>query len=307
MKVLGHGVDKYPVGRLLESSVERSWAELFAERRSHPAGELPSFTPTYTEVAILARSPCTVTRQADGVYQRTAATPATIWLCPAGLKADFLVLSDDVEVLHLYLPANPFAALATEADSAAVAAARLRYCGGFHDPLIEQIAHVISMEMHAETSSGKLFIESLACSLAARLLHGYSDVSVQRSYAPTTRMRLDRRRLQRVLEFIEAHIEDDLCVAALASAACLSQFHFARVFKTATGESPHQYVSARRLEHAKALLIQTERPLADISLACRFSSQGNFSRAFRRATGVTPGRYRGESRKIPDAPCALHF
>ena len=51
MKVLGHGVDKYPVGRLLESSVERSWAGLFAERRSHPAGELPSFTPTYTEVA----------------------------------------------------------------------------------------------------------------------------------------------------------------------------------------------------------------------------------------------------------------
>ena len=78
-------------------------------------------------------------------------------------------------------------------------------------------------------------------------------------------MRLDRRRLQRVLEFIEAHIEDDLNVATLASTACLSPLHFARVFKTATGESPHQYVSARRLEHAKALLTQTDRTLVDIS------------------------------------------
>jgi len=177
-------------------------------------------------------------------------------------------------------------------NAAAVAAARLPYRAGFHDPLIEQITHVIAIEMHAETSSGKLLVDSLVCSLAARVLHGYSNVSVQRSYAPTTRMRLDRRRLQRVLEFIEAHIGDDLNVAALASTACLSQFHFARVFKTATGESPHQYVSARRLEHAKALLIHTDRPLANISQACGFSSQGNFSRAFRRATGVTPSRYR---------------
>ena len=120
-------------------------------------------------------------------------------------------------------------------------------------------------------------------------------------------MRLDRHRLQRVLEFIEAHIEDDLNVATLASTACLSPFHFARVFKTATGKSPHQYVSARRLEQAKALLIQTDRTLADIALACRFSSQANFSRAFCRATGVPPGRYRAEPEKIPAEPSAAGF
>jgi AraC family transcriptional regulator len=308
MRVIGHGVAKFPTGKLLESSIERSWTGIFAERRSHPAGVIPTFSPTHTEVAILIRGRSTVTRQADGVYQRTAATRGTIWVCPAGLKEDFIVISDDIaEVLHLYLPANPFAALATATESAPMAAARLRYCAGFHDPLIEQIAQLISMEMNAETSSGKLFVESLACSLAARLLHTYSNVSVQRPCAHTTRIRLDRRRLQRVLEFIDAHIEDDLSVATLASTACLSQFHFARVFKTATGESPHQYVSARRLEHAKVLLAQTDRTLTDISLACRFSSQGNFSRAFRRATGFPPGRYRAEPGTIPDEPRALRF
>ena len=285
MRVLGHGDDKYPTGRLLESSAERSWAGLLAERRSHPAGELPTFTPPYTEVAVLICGPSIVTRQAEGIYQRTTATRGTIWLCPAGLKEDFIHISRGIaEVLHLYLPTNPFSVLATAGESSAVAGAQLRYFGGFRDPLIEQIAHTVLMEMHSETSSGKMLVESLAISLSAALFHGYSNATLRSSAFAASRKGLDRRRLQRVLDFVEAHIEDDFSVARLAATAHLSQFHFSRAFKVATGKSPHQYVTERRLSYAKALVAQTDRALADIALACRFSSQGDFSRAFRRAT-----------------------
>ena len=78
----------------------------------------------------------------------------------------------------------------------------------------------------------------------------------------------------------------------LASVACLSQFHFARAFKAAVGQSPHRHVSARRLERAKELLSDADRALVDIALALRFSCQANFTRAFRRATGQTPAQYR---------------
>src|SRR5215470_1297023 len=74
--------------------------------------------------------------------------------------------------------------------------------------------------------------------------------------------------------------------------ACLSQFHFARAFKAAIGQSPHRYVSRKRLERAKALLTADDRSLVDIALTLNFSCQANFTRAFRQATGQTPGQYR---------------
>jgi AraC family transcriptional regulator len=297
MAIVGHGFEKFPTGRLLASSAERRWPGLFAECRSHLAGDLPTYVPTYTEVALLLRGPSTVTRQADGVRQRTAAIPGTIWLCPAGLREDFITISDDIpEALHIYLPSRPFSALQTDYGSWDIGVASLRYESGLRDPLLEQIGQVILSEMQSETSSGRLLIESLTCSLAARLLQSYSDISLNPpSLAPSTKG-LDHRRLRRVLEFIDAHLEDDITVGRLASIACLSQFHFARVFRTATGKSPHQHLSEKRLELAKSLLSQGSPSLVDIALACTFSSQANFSRAFRRATGMTPGQYRAASR-----------
>jgi AraC family transcriptional regulator len=98
------------------------------------------------------------------------------------------------------------------------------------------------------------------------------------------------------LEYIEAHLEGDLTIDHLASIAFLSRFHFARAFKIAVGRSPHRYVSAKRLERAKALLIREDRSLVDIALALNFSCQANFTRAFRQVTGHTPGEYRRRSK-----------
>ncbi|HLH10544.1 MAG TPA: AraC family transcriptional regulator [Methylovirgula sp.] len=107
---------------------------------------------------------------------------------------------------------------------------------------------------------------------------------------------LDPQRLSRVVAFVAQHLEDDITVEKLADLACLSQFHFARAFKTAVGKSPHQYVSEKRIEQAMAQLASGESPLRQIALTCGFSSHANFSRAFRRATGLTPGQYRALAR-----------
>jgi AraC family transcriptional regulator len=290
---LGYGDEKFPAGRLLESSVERNWPGLFAERRSHPAGDLPTFVLKYSELAMLLRGPATVTRQADSIHQQTSAVRGAIWLGQAGLREDFVTFSRDVaEMLHIYLPERPFAVLETDDDLQKYSTASLRYEAGFYDPLVEQIAEVILSEMRMETSCGRLLIDSLSTSLVAHLLHSYSNLSPKPIDASTTRRGLDRRRLQRVQAFIEAHLEEDVTVAALASTACLSRFHFTRAFKAATGKSPHKYISDMRLDLAKSLLVADDHSLGDIAATCRFSSQANFSRAFRRATGLTPGQYR---------------
>jgi AraC family transcriptional regulator len=194
--------------------------------------------------------------------------------------------------LHLYLPASRFSPekLGEAFDSAITAS--LRYESSFRDPLLAEIAYAIMSELQHETSAGTLLAEALALSLMARLVQNHTSVSSAVSFMSAARGGLDPRRLTRVLDYIEANLEGDLTVAWLASVACLSEFHFARAFKAAVGQSPHRFVSGRRLERAKELLGEQDRALVDIALALKFSCQANFTRAFRQATGLTPVQYR---------------
>jgi AraC-like DNA-binding protein len=132
--------------------------------------------------------------------------------------------------------------------------------------------------------------------MAVRLVQKQVGAPGTQSLVARERGGLDRRRLFRVLDYIEANLEGDLSLDRMASIACLSRYHFARVFKQAVGHSPHRYITARRLERAKALLIQDDRCLVDIALALSFSSQANFTRAFKQATGRAPGQFRQEGR-----------
>jgi AraC-like DNA-binding protein len=98
------------------------------------------------------------------------------------------------------------------------------------------------------------------------------------------------------MEYIAQHLDEDITVAQLAGVACLSPFHFVRMFRAAMGVAPHRYVSQQRLERPMALLAADKRSLIDIAFGSQFSSQASFNRAFRRATGVTPGEYRRAGR-----------
>jgi AraC family transcriptional regulator len=234
-----------------------------------------------------------ITRQRAGICDRTVAERGTIWLSPAGVQEGFIDISDPVpEILHIYLPPGQFSPdrFGIGFDESAIAS--LRYERGFQDPLLAEIAYAIVCELKAETSAGGLLAETLAAALAARLLQNHVGQSPARVFSRMAPEGLDRRRLSRVLDYIDANLEGDLTVDRLAEIACLSRFHFARAFKAAVGRSPHRLVSARRLECAKAWLKQGDRSLVDIALSLRFSCQANFTRAFRQATGQTPGQYR---------------
>src|SRR5258708_26981151 len=147
--------------------------------------------------------------------------------------------------------------------------------------------------MRTKPAGGRVLAETVAVSLAARLMHSHSGLSSDKGFGQRSNQGLDRRRLARVRDYIDANLEGgNLTIARLAKVACLSQFHFARAFKAAVGNSPHQYVSTHRLERAKELLTRGDQSLLDIAVALNFSSQANFTRAFRKGTGMTPGQYR---------------
>ena len=76
---------------------------------------------------------------------------------------------------------------------------------------------------------------------------------------------LSRERLQRVRDFIEAHLDNRLTLTDLAAVACLSHYHFSRSFKQAVGAGPQRYVLQRQLERAKILVRLTNQPPALIA------------------------------------------
>ena len=78
----------------------------------------------------------------------------------------------------------------------------------------------------------------------------------------------------------------------LAGVAAISLFHFTRVFRDALGLTPHRYVQRRRVERAKAMLLDPRAPLAQIAHACGFASQSHFGQVFKAHTGATPGQWR---------------
>ena len=98
--------------------------------------------------------------------------------------------------------------------------------------------------------------------------------------------------IRRVLEYIEAHLTDELGLVELAAIVELSPNYFGEAFRISTGRSPHRYVMERRIEWARDLLWDADRPIRDIAYAAGFSSQSHFTANFRRVTGVTPGRFR---------------
>jgi AraC family transcriptional regulator len=288
--------EKYGAGLLL-SSGDRAWSGLSAELRSHGKGVIAWRTSqSDTEICVdLCGNGSLVTRRAAGIEDRRVASRGTIWLSPAGLQRGSVDIAEDLPgILHVYLSLSQFSARNLGIDQSGIGA--LIYEKAFEDPLLAEIANAIASELQAQTSAGNLLVEALAGSLAARLVQKYTSASSARSFRRPTKQGLDRRRLFRILDYIEANLEGDLTIDRMASIACLSRYHFARVFKEAVGQSPHRYVSAKRLERAKALLMQGDRSLADIGLALSFSCQANFTRAFKQATGRTPSQYRNKLR-----------
>lgn len=98
--------------------------------------------------------------------------------------------------------------------------------------------------------------------------------------------------LRRIREFVEANLGKSIVLTDLAALAGVSTRHFIRAFSESTGNTPHQYVIARRIDRAKCLLADDRHSLTDIALAIGFSHSQHFASAFKKHTGVCPSHFR---------------
>lgn len=111
-------------------------------------------------------------------------------------------------------------------------------------------------------------------------------------------------RLKRVLACIDLRLAEPIQVCELADEVHMSPFHFTRMFKLATGHSPHKFITLRRVERAKELLASSDMPIAAIATAVGYQTQAHFTGVFSRHAGTTPKVFRVAQREAVTAQIA---
>ncbi|WP_158639218.1 AraC family transcriptional regulator [Elioraea rosea] len=210
-------------------------------------------------------------------------SPGDMLLAPAGAVADTEVF-DACEAIGIAFPTAPLRRLLGEdvPDLTPLAAAR------FRDPFVAAALERLWSEAEAPDGHSALFGDAAAIALALALIRRAGADARRGRSGPA----LGPARLAKVLALMRERIEDDLDLATLAAAVGLSPCHFARAFRSATGETPFARFRRIRVEHAAALLRERCAPLAEIALASGFADQTHMTRAFRAVLGTTPGRLR---------------
>jgi AraC family transcriptional regulator len=162
------------------------------------------------------------------------------------------------------------------------------YQTGLHDHVLSQLMALLHAEVERDGVLGRLYADHLAHALAVRLLllDRVDDQMGRKSTSP-----LPRPALRRVLDRMH-DVSSDVDLEALAAESGYSRRHFLRMFRSATGCTPHKYLMRLRLQRASDLIRRGRASLTDIALDCGFSSHSHMSSVFRELLGVTPSDYR---------------
>lgn len=186
--------------------------------------------------------------------------------------------------LHLFLAADLLRSTADDLDGAA-------HLDGLPDALLLNdpalLAVSLALGRALRSRRNALHADSLAQALAGRVLSGRLP-SGRDAWAGGLRPGA----LQRVIDYMQDHLADDVALDALAAQTHVSTFHFARIFKQSTGQTPYRYLVALRMGRATRLLASTALPVQSVAAACGYESHSRFTQVFGSSFGVTPTQYR---------------
>jgi AraC family transcriptional regulator len=216
--------------------------------------------------------------------------PGSVTVIPAGSSSRWDIYQP-LNVVQLYLPHATLQRVAHEADIAAPGDLVERTV--HPDPVTSRLLLSAADVLEGSAPLDALFRQQMTDLLATRLLvaHAGSPVTIQPVIGG-----LSPKVLCRAIERLRSDSDADVSLAALASDAGLSRFHFCRAFKESTGLSPHAWLRQHQLEQALNMLRDTDDSIVSIAAALGYSSQTAFAAAFRKLTGETPSDWRRRMR-----------
>lgn len=228
-----------------------------------------------------------VWRNGSGEHRRAIAA-GSINISPPEMPI-YLKWDDATPQMHVVAIQQPF--IKRILVSAGIgSAATLSATFGILDTVVRQLIEACESEVTTQGASGRLYAEGLAMALVTHVYRTHGDA------AATTLSKggLSARDERTVIAYIDAHLKDDIGLDDLAATIGLSAHYFIEAFRQTVGMPPYRYLLNKRVERAKALLLENRMSTAEIATAVGFSSQAQLTVNFRRLVGTTPGRFRRE-------------
>jgi len=151
--------------------------------------------------------------------------------------------------------------------------------------LIHAVNSVLNEELESAVASVQRCAELLQINARLPEFSAITEIA-----SPIARGGIAPWRARIVKTHVDTHLDGNRRTKELARLVQLSSFHFCRVFRVSFGESPHAYVTLRRVERAQGLT--TNLTLGQITLDCGFADHAHFNKIFRRLCGESPGEWR---------------
>lgn len=280
-----------PLVSYVEAVREPANTELTLFRARQPAGAYPD--PATPDLLLTLQTSGSIDLNFDQGNGRTCAKvhPGMMSLAPAWTDC-YYEQSATCELIGVAFP--EYAVTKLLEPVGLNAAARLSSLHGrqFRNLLVLQLVKQMWVEAADDSPRGRLFLDGALLALLTNLMASVDGATTARQSTALRRGGLPPRRLRRVEDLAMAHLADDLSLGALAEAAGLSPFHFARAFRAETGTSPHAWLLDRRIARAKELLTGTAMTVDDVAKAVGFAGKQGLIGAFKRAVGTTPQAWR---------------
>jgi AraC family transcriptional regulator len=171
----------------------------------------------------------------------------------------------------------------------------------FAVPRLPPLPSLVPLLAAAEVARDKETVgelEELAIRISSEVLTLQHSARANRE--PTSK---DMRRVADVIHWIEGHARHPLTLKDLARMACMSRYHFVRIFSAVVGVTPYQYILSRRFNRACLGLRNSSSTIASVAVDAGFADLSTFNRQFLRLTNSTPKAYR----RVSLDPCGRNF
>lgn len=282
----------YPPGELRASSAGPAWHEVqlsvFSLTASAEAFDMPAVREPFI-AWIVAGEGETAEREAGAQWIHSRIAPGSLFVTMSGVPYQFRwtrLSPEPIEVVLCLLSVPLFQRAVSETYGERAADAHLRNASAISDPGLLALLAPLRAELDASAPSA-LSIGGLGQAIAVHLARHYMDVGAaeEDSALPAYKLRL-------VTDWMEQHLQQPFNLGALAAMAGMSEFHFNRLFRRATGMPPSQYQIRLRLDAARRQLRETEISVVTIANDVGYSNPSHFAQLFRRHTGLSPIDYR---------------
>jgi AraC family transcriptional regulator len=278
--------------RVVLSSVSTRWNDVLLEQHRLPSSELADVTYQRHVVVINIGHSSTWEFKKEGQFRRFFKARGAISFFPSHQPfSGRLKVPRGVFANVLFLALDPVfvrrVAEGLELDSDRIELVEQRRNT---DPTLRHIAMALRAGIQSGAALDRMYGEALSTALAVHLLreYGAAVLGPKRQYAGLT-----RAKLMRAVEYIQDQLDTDLTVSGIAQAVGLSPYHFTRLFKESTAQSPYQYVVEARVRKAKELLTTGEFTISEAAHQVGFVDQSHLTRHFKRVFGLPPKRLLG--------------